>query len=528
MSKFTALSSRMRIGILAAILLLALAVRLWHIADIPPGLYPDEAQNAYDALRAARDGTWHLFYPDNNGREGLYINLVALSFLLFGTSVFALKIVGIIAGTATVLGQYLLTRTLLYNVRGADVLALISATLVAGSFWHINFSRIAFRAILLPLVLTFTFWLLLRAVHAVRAQRRAWHLFLLAGALFGIGFHTYIAWRIAPVAALILLIALLIFTRTPWRPLLRGAALFLIGSALTAAPLIATFATKPELLSSRSADVSVFALPPAERGVAIMHNILLAVGKYFTYGDQNWRHGYPPHATLEPVAGAFFAIGLAALCALLIRGIVRRASARTDDLRVAFAAFLLAWFILLLAPEFLTTEGLPHALRSIGTLPAVYAITAIGIAALWQVARYAPRRVATGIIILTFLLTAHTAARDTVTYFRDWAHAPQTAAAFRQDLTRIAHAINNAPEERVAVAVGPLERLVPRFLTADRTDVRYVDSADALNTEVPVRLYATTCDAQAMLRLRDRFAHIVVLEHIARNGTRYCTVDITP
>ena len=39
--------------------------------------------------------------------------------------------------------------------------------------------------------------------------------------------------------------------------------------------------------------------------------------------------------------------------------------------------FLVVWFFAMLAPEFLTAEGNPHALRSIGTLPVVFLFSGI-------------------------------------------------------------------------------------------------------------------------------------------------------
>ena len=91
------------IGLLC-IILLALFVRSYNISSIPSGLYPDEAVNAIDALGAIESGDYKLFYPNNYGREGLFINLQALALKFFGYTVAALKFWSIVFGTLTVLG----------------------------------------------------------------------------------------------------------------------------------------------------------------------------------------------------------------------------------------------------------------------------------------------------------------------------------------------------------------------------------------------------------------------------------------
>ena len=97
------------------LLLLVLAIgvffRFYKLAEIPPGLYPDVAINGNDAIKALH-GDMRVFYPENNGREGLFINLIALSFYIFGISVWAIKLVPAIICVLTTLGIYLMTKEL--------------------------------------------------------------------------------------------------------------------------------------------------------------------------------------------------------------------------------------------------------------------------------------------------------------------------------------------------------------------------------------------------------------------------------
>ncbi len=97
---------------LVAIMALAVFFRLWQINSIPPGLYPDEAMNGNNALEAIHTGDYKVFYPENNGREGLFINIQALSIKIFGNEPWALRLVSALFGILTVLGVFFLAREL--------------------------------------------------------------------------------------------------------------------------------------------------------------------------------------------------------------------------------------------------------------------------------------------------------------------------------------------------------------------------------------------------------------------------------
>ena len=114
-----------KIALVLVVLIIGAFFRFYRIAEIPPGLYPDEAVNGNNAVEAlhntnfsAEDGPsfgWKIFYPDNNGREGLFINLQSISIKFFGAEPWALRVASALFGTLTVLGLYLLTKELFLN-----------------------------------------------------------------------------------------------------------------------------------------------------------------------------------------------------------------------------------------------------------------------------------------------------------------------------------------------------------------------------------------------------------------------------
>ena len=89
---------------LILILVIATFFRLWQIQTIPPGLYPDEAMNGNNALEALDTGDFKVFYSENNGREGLFINIQAIFLWLFGNKPWVLRLPSVIFGLFTVLG----------------------------------------------------------------------------------------------------------------------------------------------------------------------------------------------------------------------------------------------------------------------------------------------------------------------------------------------------------------------------------------------------------------------------------------
>ena len=99
--------------LLLPILLLAAFLRLYQVGAVPHGLHPDEAMNGSNALEVLETGRPQIFYPENNGREGLFINVQTLSVAIFGNDAFALRMPAAIFGILTVWGVYLLTAELI-------------------------------------------------------------------------------------------------------------------------------------------------------------------------------------------------------------------------------------------------------------------------------------------------------------------------------------------------------------------------------------------------------------------------------
>ncbi len=284
------------------ILLLAFFLRFYNIENLPAGLYPDEAMNGTNAIEANETGNYKLFYEDNSGREGLFINLQALALKTFGYNIPALKLWSAIFGTLTALGIGLLAWEL-FERRSA---ALIAAFITATSYWAINFSRIGFRAIMTSFLLSFSFYFFFRGLRT----GKMFH-FALAGLIFGLGLHTYIAFRVAPFILVFLLPFLILAYENFFQRYWKHALVFLFAAFIAASPMFYDFYQNPHHFSDRSEDISIFS-PKVNHGDffgTLGKTLGLSLIKYNFVGDQNFRHNYAPYPILDPIIGTFFLAG---------------------------------------------------------------------------------------------------------------------------------------------------------------------------------------------------------------------------
>ncbi|MCU0653374.1 MAG: glycosyltransferase family 39 protein [Candidatus Pacebacteria bacterium] len=414
------LNSRWITGIfLGLIMLVTIFTRIYKLDTVPPGLWPDEALNGVQAIFEP----YHLFYPENNGREGLIMALDAISFKFLGISMFAFRLVPAILGILTVLGVFFVA----YELFRKKNLALLAAFFTATSFWHINFSRINFRAIMLPLILCWSFYFLLMGM-----RKKNWWPFAASGMVFGIGFYTYSSFRLAPF---ILLAVIAVWWLASRKEKARGrffgqASLMLLATFFTALPIGLYFLNgRMDEFYGRLGPISVFSLSSPVN--AIIDSTWRHLVMFNIYGDPNWRHNFAGDPQLFLPVGIMFLIGI---YLLFKNGI---GFLKTRDWRgLAPYATLSAWFGVMLLPGILTYEGLPHALRVIGTIPACYILAALGgVFAYDRLKTKIEDKNVLAVTVVAFLLFAGIA--PVYRYFGQWAQSPRTIESFSSDLVAV-------------------------------------------------------------------------------------------
>jgi 4-amino-4-deoxy-L-arabinose transferase-like glycosyltransferase len=405
--------------ILLAIVGIAAFFRFYQLDRIPPGLYPDVAINGTEAIEGLKTGQFKLFYPENNGREGMMIWLDALFISLFGPGIYALKFGAALAGVLTVVGIYLLGKEL-FGKKGENA-ALLASFFLATSFWHVNFSRIGFRAILTPLCLIFAFYFFFKGF---RTKKIFWQ--IPAGLIFGAGFYTYISFRLA--------VPLLIAALTGWflycwrgrLPVnfLRAAAMMLASVFAVALPIGLYFLGHPGDFMGRANQTSVFSA--SNPLLALGRSLGLHLGMFNIYGDGNWRHNFSGSPQLFWPVGIFFLIGLV----LAAKRMAAHFKSRDFGIEFNSCLLMLAWLFFLLLPGILTQEGSPHALRVIGIIPPVFLLAGLGGWAAYDFikAKWAKKTA----LALSLIFLAAVAGSEYYKYFVQWANNGNVFDAFTE------------------------------------------------------------------------------------------------
>jgi 4-amino-4-deoxy-L-arabinose transferase-like glycosyltransferase len=448
-------------ALLFTIIIAGFSLRFFNIDNTPPGVYPDEAVNAADAITANENGNYQMFYPANNGREGLFMNLIAFCFKFFGVSVLTLRLPAILSGTLTILGTYLLTKELFapfFSENRKERIAIIAAYLVAVSYWAINFSRISFRANLLPLDLVFAFYFLFKGVHTKKYSD-----FIIGGLIFGIGIHTYIAFRIAPAILVVMLISFTLsrenFLKNYWKQIL----IFAIFTTIAVLPMLYTFYIHPEYLVSRSASISV--LSPEVNGghpvQTLFHSFGLSLVMFNFWGDQNWRHNFPPYPNLDSISGTAFLFGIIYCLIRFFSLLLSRFKQKIHDEKMDLYVFLIAWFFIMLSPEFLTNEGLPHSLRAIGVLPVVFILAAITIDYIFEyIQKYTPatKKTLSSAMVLILICVG---LFNGIKYHIFWADRTEAADAFEKPLMDVSAYLQTLPPEKEKFVIAENMQRIP-------------------------------------------------------------------
>ncbi len=400
---------------LTIIILASAFLRVYQITSIPPSLYPDEALNANQASEFA----FKLFYPENYGREGLFINLISISFLLFGIGLWQLKIVSVFAGTATILGVYLLAKELAKRqniIKNTELFAVLASLLTAFSFWHISLSRLSFRAVLVPLILSFLFFLLLFAI-----RKKKTIIFFLAGITFSLGVFSYPAFY---PAIILVLYPLFLLYKTSDKKSFAKYLLWFFLPVFISFILFFNYQSQANAFE-RSSELWVFSSENPIKPFA--QNIILTLGQFNIKGDCNPRHNINCLPQLHFIAGLFFVFGIA----IVLKNFSSFAS-----------SFLLLWLFLFMLPAIFSNEGIPHALRTSGTIIPAYIIASFGFVKLIELLKNKKL----GILVLSFAFVFY-GAGETKKYFIDFKNSENTKKEFFVQLKKAALIANSYPKD---------------------------------------------------------------------------------
>jgi hypothetical protein len=355
--------------------------------------------------------------------------------------------------------------------------------LLATSFWHVNFSRIGFRGILVPFILVFAFYFLWRGMQDLRYRD-----FAISGVFWGLGLYTYINYRIMPLAALLTVAAYWLFAyqagtgdqTVAWnRRFLKGLGVGVMVTALLWLPMVLHMYQHSDQFMLRVQSVSIFST--SHPLWSFLHSAKKALLMFHLQGDTNWRHNLAGSPMLLLPAGICFALGVAGCCWELVwRG--RKAKKKAE------VVMALSWLAIGLIPVSLTIQRVPHALRSINVVPIVYVFSAIGLRVVYRLVEFFYRAYRTRSmlpaadyldqsfitrpidhhirwvpIVMTGLLLGYQAWANYHKYFNLWAQQEKTAVAFLQEFVDFGKRLNELPQEKkkYVIVEGPARKGVP-------------------------------------------------------------------
>jgi sugar lactone lactonase YvrE/4-amino-4-deoxy-L-arabinose transferase-like glycosyltransferase len=351
---------RQELILLAIICALGAFLRFYQLQSIPFGLFFDEATNGLDAARVIQQRAYPIYFEANYGRGALFIYLLALSFKLIGVSVLAMRLVTAALGVLTILAFYFLFRQIF-----GPGLGLVGACLIAISRWHINFSRVVFDAVLLPLLAALSFYFLFKGLHSRRRTDFLW-----GGLALGLGLHTYASFRLIPFVIVLFLLYKALTERGFVRRSGFGVAIFVLASFMVFAPLGQYALNNWKAFTLRTKEASILTKRDQPDLAKALWNNTRAHLLMFNYrGDRNGRHNLPGEPMLDFATAVLFATGLG-------YSLYRWREPR--------CFFFLACLVVLLLGGILSVDfEAPQALRAIGTLLAACFFACLTLERLW-------------------------------------------------------------------------------------------------------------------------------------------------
>ena len=458
----------------------AAALRLYALGTIPHGFTNDEAQDGLSA-RQAIDSGLQVFYPENNGREGLYVNLATM-FVWSGNTVWAMRLPSALFGILTVWLTYLLASNLFTKRIG-----ILASLFMAASTWHLYNSRLTNRANAAPFFLLLTLFLAVLMLERIRAKAPFIGWALLAGAVYGLGFHTYPSFRVTPLLAFAVWAYYLPRARAEqwWKRYWAATAAFVGSSLVTVAPLALYFWNHPDMLSKRASQVSLFSRPNAISQLA--HNVWSVSTMFFWRGDSDWKNNISGQREVFLPVSLLFLVGIG----IMLRAF--RNGRQVEGERRGAYLLILVWLVVGALPSVLTVDEV-HALRLSLMIPSVFLIAAVGAnwIAGWLKNKTSPSALHAAVAILIVAVCVE----PCYTYFRQWANDPHVAHDFEDWLVDAATEIRDAPREptKYVAIPNPIFRLpeVPQvilYLTQTSTEqdrklanIHYVFPARYLTT----------------------------------------------
>ena len=480
---------------LTAVLLLGSALRLIGINNVsPPGLAHDEVAN-WLIDRSILAGNHAIYFTRAYGHEAGFHYLQAGSIALFGDNAFALRLPAAFAGILGIAVTFALVRKL-FGRETAVYATLITALL----FWPIFYSRLALRAILLPVTagLSAYFWLegwgklgargwglgagdvaehpfrvkgseigdrgsernrQQSTFNSVDLQRFAqqstnpqstnlpisqspnYLVFTLSALFAGLSLNIYLAARALPIFYGVWILYLAVTDWQTFRRKIWGVLWFTAVFALLTTPLFVFLQT------NQGAEIRVEEVSEPLQQLQdgnwrpVVENGVKILGMFGLRGDPLWRQNVAFAPVFEPIVGILFYIGLIGVI-LSVR--------RPEN------AFVLLWTAVSITPSLVTINA-PSSIRIIMILPILALFPAKVIHTFPKLSTVIPKLSTVlgksrGILVLTIILIY--AVRSAWFTFSAWPSGGDIPFVWQAAFSEIAETIKNRSEAASTITVA--------------------------------------------------------------------------
>lgn len=465
------------LGWMVLILLLAAALRLIALTDVPPGLTHDEADHGLTAV-SILEGARDIYFSIGHGREPLYDYVTAAVMAGIGQTYLAGRL------TAVFFSLILLAGMAAWVKRAFNwQTAVLTAAALAVGFWPLMAARQSLRSITLPALFVLALLFFWRGFARPAADRSPITDYFLSGLFLGLTFYTYI-----PSRALWLVFPLTwgyawLVERPAAQKTWRGLLLLLVLAGLVGLPLFRYLQTNPE------AEIRIQELSQPLTAVAqgdfsqLSQNISSGLGVIAFSGDDFWRYNIPGRPFLQPVMALLFGLGLIVALWCVLQPFIKSKKTQTWQSIACFLA--LVWLAIGLAPVLVTGATLSTT-QAMGVQPVVYLFPALAVGAVMRLEigdqRLGERPWVVGLVVLLFVGTAVFTIRD---YFVTWAQAPQVRVQYEAAMATAVSYLNE--QEAPAAAISTITpghfhtpALARMMLTNEAMTLRWFDGRSGL------------------------------------------------
>ena len=365
---------------LIAIMLLAAFFKLYQLDQIPTEMTSDHIEKLLD-IRDLYKGLRPIYFERNTGREPFQFYWAFTVMRLFDTggTFYGLKLANALIGIITVYGVYLLGREL----TGENV-ALLAAFFASVMQWAESITRMALRFPYVTIAATFALWAIARAL---RTNRRGDY--LVAGLIFSAGFFGYTAYRIMPVALVVMVLFKVLFERPrtwiAWRQFIFNWVVFAWIAAIVFLPLARYWRDKPEMFWQRSVTriEGDYGITAKDEGATLVNNTLRALGMFNVVGDEVWANTVPNKPALDQVGGPLLLFGVMAALYRLFS----KAAARQRDWQLLM---MILCGVIFLFPSILSVafpKENPSVVRTAGAIPVVSVLVGLALHTITRAAK---------------------------------------------------------------------------------------------------------------------------------------------